>query len=855
MMVNSTAAKTPGNGPEDGIAGPDVEPVSESGVEPGASAEAPPADTPAPALPEAAAKPARAPEAAAPGAAGRAAEEADEDEVDDDSTMPEFFVDELKPGTRLLNGQYKIVQYLNSGGFGITYLAKDSLDRTVVIKECFPGSFCRRSNSIVRARSRAHHAEFRSVVRLFVQEARNLSKLIHPNIVGVHQVFEDNETAYMAIDYIDGRELYDLIEEPALRPTPDEIVGYLRKLLGAVGFIHDSGVLHRDISPDNILVDRRGEPILIDFGAAREQASKTSRALSALRVVKDGYSPQEFYISGSSQGPSSDLYALAASFYHLIAGEAPPNSQRRLASIADDGGDPYVPLAGRFPGFPTGFLESVDKAASVLPKDRIGSAREWLAMIEGNLRVDEASRDPARVADIETAVSRLVASPADQAAGRRPIISAALNAAPAVQAAPLPATAAPVYGAISMTPVPPARTTAAAERRASGGRGGLLLGLLAVTAAAFVGVYVYLVPGEGGPATPERITAADAAAAVEPAAPTTAAPAVEVAAETPPASPADAAPEAPPATDTASATPAVDVAVATPPAAPPATPPAAPVAESAGEPVVAEAPAAEPMPEPVAEAVAEQVTEPAAEPPVVEAAAAPAAPAVVVSGSVAPSAAPAAASVEATAAPAAPAELRPVGIVAAGWSYTLPFEAEATTQEGAREFPVVTAVAAEPGTVAPDWLAEGVTIYAVNDGWVNDMAGIEAALSSLAGLSTDGEIDARLRIRPAPGAPFQEVALPVRAVRSVELDDGHAFASSPAATGWETVVVAVPEATENGLEVGDVLVAERTSGQTIDAPAALEAVLGALGGAGETEAVFAVSRQGSLSLARMPLVE
>ena len=293
----------------------------------------------------------------------------------------EEFADELKPGTKLLQGQYTITRFINSGGFGITYLAKDSLDRDVVIKECFPGNFCRRSDTIVGARSRAHQAEFKSIVKLFVQEARSLAKLVHPNIVGVHQVFEDNDTAYMAIDFIDGRDLLDMIENPKVEIAPAAIVEMTHKLLKAIGFIHDNGILHRDISPDNILVNKTGEPILIDFGAAREEATRKSRALSALRVVKDGYSPQEFYIAGSEQGPWSDLYALAATLYHTISGEPPANSQVRLAAIAEGANDPYEQLAGRYPGYPVGFLEAIDKAMHAVPRRRIQSAGDWLEML------------------------------------------------------------------------------------------------------------------------------------------------------------------------------------------------------------------------------------------------------------------------------------------------------------------------------------------------------------------------------------------------------------------------------------------------------------------------------------------
>lgn len=295
----------------------------------------------------------------------------------------EDFVDELKPGTKLLHGQYEIERFLNAGGFGITYLAKDSLDRKIVIKECFPGAFCRRSKTIVQARSRAHQPELKSIVRLFVQEARSLAKLDHPNIVGVHQVFEDNDTAYMALDFVEGRDLLDTLEDPNHGLNPAQIKSILTDILGAVGFIHDQSILHRDISPDNILIDGNLRPVLIDFGAAREQATKQSRVLSALRVVKDGYSPQEFYIAGSEQSPSSDLYALGASFYHLIANEVPPNSQARLAAIATGEKDPYVTLSEKAKGYDNDFVMAIDKSLKVLPKDRVQSAQEWLDMMKG----------------------------------------------------------------------------------------------------------------------------------------------------------------------------------------------------------------------------------------------------------------------------------------------------------------------------------------------------------------------------------------------------------------------------------------------------------------------------------------
>ncbi|WP_375253951.1 serine/threonine protein kinase [Yoonia sp.] len=296
--------------------------------------------------------------------------------------LPEERSEALPAGTPLMGDQFTIERPLSSGGFGITYLAQDNfLGRRVVIKECYPEAFCRRDGRKVLVRSHIHHEKYRAIVEMFMREARSIAKLRHPNIVGVHRIFEDNETAYMVLDLINGRDLLSLIkgEEDAL--APDQVKEVLVKVLDAVKLVHDNDLLHRDISPDNILLDKWGSPVLIDFGAAREEASRETRAVSAVLVVKDGYSPQEFYFSGGKQGPSSDLYALGATFYHIISGEAPPNSQTRMAEFAANHPDPCEPLAGRFPDYDLAFLEAIDKAMNVLPKERVQTVREWLGLI------------------------------------------------------------------------------------------------------------------------------------------------------------------------------------------------------------------------------------------------------------------------------------------------------------------------------------------------------------------------------------------------------------------------------------------------------------------------------------------
>jgi serine/threonine protein kinase len=212
----------------------------------------------------------------------------------------------------------------------------------------------------------------------------------------------------MALDYVDGLDLLDLLDDGKKQFGPEETRHILMKILGAIEFIHSRNILHRDISPDNILIDRTGNPILIDFGAAREKATKGSRVLSAVLMVKDGYSPQEFYIAGTPQGPASDIYALAATFCYVMTGEAPPNSQTRLAAIAAKREDPYRPIAGRVKNFDPNFLAAIDKALSIFPKDRLQTATEWMEEIDVEKRRAKALADALHDEKINLAISQLV---------------------------------------------------------------------------------------------------------------------------------------------------------------------------------------------------------------------------------------------------------------------------------------------------------------------------------------------------------------------------------------------------------------------------------------------------------------
>lgn len=322
----------------------------------------------------------------------------------------------LPVGTKLLGDQFTISERISAGGFGITYRATDNiLGRTIVIKECYADDFCLRSGRNVVARNKAFEKHFKSTVTMFMREARSLAKLRHPNIVGVHRAFEENETAYMVLDLIDGFDLHNILKANAAPLPPDGVKDMLLQLLDAVETIHNADLLHRDISPDNVMIERDGNPVLIDFGAARGDASRRTRAMSAMLVVKDGYSPQEFYMAGSLQTPSSDLYGLAATFYHILSGKAPPNSQNRMMEIAGKSPDPCEPLAGRIDGYAPSFLKAIDKAMQTLPRDRLQSADEWREMIyDSESEAPVCAPTPPPVApttkpeELEKVLSRLV---------------------------------------------------------------------------------------------------------------------------------------------------------------------------------------------------------------------------------------------------------------------------------------------------------------------------------------------------------------------------------------------------------------------------------------------------------------
>lgn len=241
----------------------------------------------------------------------------------------------LLPAGTLLGGVYRVEGALGKpGGFGITYLATDTrLEARVAVKEFFPRGLARRAHDGLTVvpitpddKDGFDHARQR-----FLDEARLLARFHHPSIVRVRSFFEENGTAYLVMDYLEGRTLAAHLERVGGRVPAETAVAIARPLLDALAEIHETGVLHRDVDPANVYVTNRQQVVLLDFGAARQAVAEAEGGQRSLSVVlKPGYAPYEQYASKGRQGPWTDLYALAATMYRMLTGLVPQESTGRI---------------------------------------------------------------------------------------------------------------------------------------------------------------------------------------------------------------------------------------------------------------------------------------------------------------------------------------------------------------------------------------------------------------------------------------------------------------------------------------------------------------------------------------------
>lgn len=239
---------------------------------------------------------------------------------------------QLRPGI-VLKGHYRLGKVLGYGGFGTTYLAWDeTMRRTVAIKEYLPTIFATRGaeHTMVTVYGGAKAEQFDKGRQQFLEEARKLARFTgHESIVGVYDFFEENGTAYIVMEYLDGETLTEYLRRER-RMTFEAALRVITPILKALQDVHKEGIIHRDIAPDNIRITKDGKIKLLDFGAAREASVNHSHSLSV--IYKPGYAPEEQYQSRGEQGPWTDVYALAATFYRMITGTKPAPALERLVN-------------------------------------------------------------------------------------------------------------------------------------------------------------------------------------------------------------------------------------------------------------------------------------------------------------------------------------------------------------------------------------------------------------------------------------------------------------------------------------------------------------------------------------------
>ena len=290
------------------------------------------------------------------------------------------------PHGAVLAGRYIVGRVLGQGGFGITYIAQDYYTKkNVAIKEFFPDTLATRTrSSTVTPYSGDRSEAFAYGKECFLEEAETLSQFIgNPNIVRIYSYFEENGTAYFAMEYIIGITLMTYLKNNGGKISFNEAKTIFNPIMNALSDVHGKGIIHRDLSPDNIFITQDGMVKLIDFGAARYSLGDRSRSLDV--VLKHGYAPKEQYTRRGKQGPFTDVYSLGATIYKSLTGYVPPDSIDRME---DD--SLQIPSSIGV-AIPLRAEEALLKALSVMASERFQNIRGFQNAIFGGSVPRDAS--------------------------------------------------------------------------------------------------------------------------------------------------------------------------------------------------------------------------------------------------------------------------------------------------------------------------------------------------------------------------------------------------------------------------------------------------------------------------------
>lgn len=273
----------------------------------------------------------------------------------------------LPAGTRLNNNSFSIGRVLGQGGFGITYKGNDiNLARIVAIKELFPDG-SRRQAKVVMPPQNVTTAEWDITRRDFIEEARTVARFSHPGIVNVYFVWEENGTAYQAMEFLDGGSVGNLVEKGKL--SENEAVSTIERVADALETMHAAGFIHRDLKPDNIVLTKDGRTVLIDFGATKQFVREKTQKINPM--LTPGYAPLEQYSSQARFDHRLDIYALGATLYHLLTGEIPVSAIERAAGVE------LPSVRQKNPAVSVAVSDAVERAMAVKVADRFDSVRDF----------------------------------------------------------------------------------------------------------------------------------------------------------------------------------------------------------------------------------------------------------------------------------------------------------------------------------------------------------------------------------------------------------------------------------------------------------------------------------------------
>lgn len=287
----------------------------------------------------------------------------------------------------ILAKRYLIDKAIGEGGFGITYSAWDLTDgRHVAIKEYYPSGYVSRDtrNGAVIIGNKKNHAATNRGLKRFIDEAQNLARVSdHNGVVAVLDFFSANNTAYIVMEFLDGISLKKYVRRKG-KLDEETVLTILKPVVYSLREVHAAGLIHRDISPDNILITKNGEVKLIDFGAA-EQTNPDGRSVSI--VLKQGYAPEEQYRLRGEQGPWTDIYALGVTIYYCLTAQLPPESIQRMYD------DTIVPPSKLGAKVSPATEAALMRAMAVFAADRFKNMNELIAALYSGRKNDEIAAE------------------------------------------------------------------------------------------------------------------------------------------------------------------------------------------------------------------------------------------------------------------------------------------------------------------------------------------------------------------------------------------------------------------------------------------------------------------------------